>query len=323
MGYSTWSDDFYRDRAATRKRDGVDTFAYHTATASKPRDQRVVHASLDPKGVKVRESRDSREHPNSLPIGVMLDVTGSMASTPREVQAALPKLMGLVTKLTGITDQQILFGAIGDATCDQGSLQIGQFESGIEMENHLTNFWLEGGGGGSNQESYQNAMYFFARHTSTDCWEKRQKKGFLFLMGDEHPYDQVRRTEVQRLFDCALQEDIPTTDLVKELQERYHVFFLIPRRASNGSDPRLRAKWTGLLGDDHVLLVEDATVVSETIALAIGIVEKTADFSQAFSALVEAGLSESAAHQVVEPLVPLAKACGVDLTVPMPRNLSL
>jgi hypothetical protein len=280
MGTSRWSDDFYRDRVAERARTGADTFAYHTATVSAPVHERKVHASLDPKGVKIREARDSREHPESIPIGVMLDVTGSMLdvtgsmhTVPRTVQASLPKLMGLITSLTGITDQQILFGAVGDATSDQGSLQIGQFESGIEMDNDISNFWLESGGGGSNQESYQNAMYFFARHTVTDQWEKRNKKGYLFMLGDEHPYPKVRRDEIDRLIGPSLEADIPTEDIVRELKERYHVFFLIPRNTSHGRDPHLRDAWVKLLGEEYVLNIDDEGVICETIAVAVGLVE--------------------------------------------------
>jgi hypothetical protein len=34
---------------------------------------------------------------------------------------------------------------IGDATCDRAPLQIGQFESGIEINQDLAKLWLEGG----------------------------------------------------------------------------------------------------------------------------------------------------------------------------------
>ena len=68
MGYSTWS---------TR-----DWATYSTSTASKPTaaifTKRDIDSSLDPKGVLVRESRDSDFNPNSTPIIVGCDVTGSM-----------------------------------------------------------------------------------------------------------------------------------------------------------------------------------------------------------------------------------------------------
>ena len=39
-------------------------------------------------------------------------------------------------------------------------------------------------------ESYELAMYFMARHTALDCHEKRGKRGYLFIIGDEMAYPQ-------------------------------------------------------------------------------------------------------------------------------------
>ena len=65
------------------------------------------------------------------------------------------------------SDPQIMFGAIGDATCDRVPLQVGQFESDNRMDDDLGRIVLEGGGGGQMTESYELAMYFMARHTAT------------------------------------------------------------------------------------------------------------------------------------------------------------
>ena len=69
-------------------------------------------------------------------------------------------------------DPQIMFGAIGDATCDRVPLQIGQFESDNRMDDDLGRIVLEGGGGGQMTESYELAMYFMARHTALDCFDQ-------------------------------------------------------------------------------------------------------------------------------------------------------
>ena len=132
MGSSSWSHDFYAEREAVRTRKGVDAFAYHSRTVSKPRAEQTVHPQMNPLGV-TRESRDSDAHPNSVAIGVILDETGSMQDTPRIMREALPKLMGLIMS-KGVQDPQILFGAVGDETNREvASLQIGQFESGVAI----------------------------------------------------------------------------------------------------------------------------------------------------------------------------------------------
>lgn len=268
MGHSYWSNDFYAEREAERVRAGKDAFEYSKATAAKPVVERKVHPQMDPKSV-IRESRDSDSHPESIAIGVILDETGSMRTTPMTMRENLPRLMDLLVS-RGVKDPQILFGAVGDATNNEvASLQIGQFESGAEMADDLGKIFMEGAGGGTYQESYQNAIYFFARHTSIDCHEKRGRKGYLFIVGDEHPYDNVSRTEVERLMGDTLQANIPTPEIVKECQEKYEVFFVIPRGTSHYDDTELRRSWRKLLGDDHLILLDDSAGICEAIATAM------------------------------------------------------
>ena len=146
MGTTRWSDDHYRDRAKIRARTGKDAFEYDHAIRSGAVD-RAVHQKMNPRGVGFRESRDSDAHPESHAVGVLFDVTGSMQNVPRILQANLPKLMGLLIRKGYLDHPQILIGGIGDATCDVAPLQIGQFESGIEIEEDLGRLFLEGGGG--------------------------------------------------------------------------------------------------------------------------------------------------------------------------------
>src|SRR5262245_34657965 len=215
MGTTRWSDDHYRDRAKLRARTGRDAFEHDHAIRNGAVG-RAVHQNMNPRGVKFRESRDSAAHPLSHAVGVLFDVTGSMQTVPRILQANLPKLMGLLIRKGYLEHPQILIGGIGDATCDIAPLQIGQFESGIEIEEDLGKLFLESGGGGHITESYELAMYFMARHTSIDCFEKRGRRGYLFVIGDEIPYARVKRTEVAACIGDGLQADIPVEELIVE-----------------------------------------------------------------------------------------------------------
>jgi hypothetical protein len=114
MGSGYRSADVYE--TAERLRGGKSAFAYSDSGA------RTVHADLDPFDVGRRESRDSDEHPQSLAIAVLFDVTGSMGGVPRALQKKLPKLLGLLKDSRYVRDPQIMFGAIGDATCDRAPL---------------------------------------------------------------------------------------------------------------------------------------------------------------------------------------------------------
>lgn len=309
MGGTLWDDDFYKEREVVRAKTGKSAFIHNDAVKAKPRDEQHTHEKMNPLGV-TRESRDSAAHPNSIAIGVIFDVTGSMGRIPVGLQKKLPALMGTINDRHYIADPQILMGAVGDATCDRGSIQIGQFESGIEVDDDLGRMWIEEGGGGNIHESYQNAIYFFARHTSCDCWEKRGKKGYLFLMGDELPYDVVSKSEVRTLFGDTLQEDIPLQDIVREAQERWNIFFIIPMGATHARDPQIFRRWAEVLGEDHVLQLSNPDGVCETITMAIGINEGTVNIEKAQDDLSTAGSKAAHVNAAAASLNRLAEKHG-------------
>lgn len=304
MGSTRWSDDHYHDRAKLRARTGKDAFEYDQAIRNGTAD-RKVHDWMNPRGVKVRESRDSDAHPESQAIAVLFDVTGSMQTVPRILQQNLPRLMGLLIRKGYVAHPQILIGAIGDATCDSAPLQVGQFESGIEIEEDLGKLFLEGGGGGHITESYELALYFMARHTAIDCYEKRGKRGYLFVIGDEIPYQRVKRKEVSRCIGDGLQADIPVAELIAQLERTYDVYHVLPKMTSHWDNEAVHRRWVELLGQ-NVLRLEDPAGICELIASTIGIAEGKVDLEVLADDLNEAGTSRSVAIAVSKALVSVA-----------------
>lgn len=304
MGSGRWSTDTYTASAAYRAATGADPFDYdHRLRTSRPRHEWTAHPTLEPHGVTVREARDSDEHPTSVPIAVLFDVTGSMGLVPRRLQQKLPQLFGLLQRKGYVEHPQIMFGAIGDATCDQVPLQIGQFESDNRMDEQLGNILIEGGGGGQKTESYELAAYFMARHTALDSLEQRGKRGYLFIIGDETNYPYVyargantpatgwgtlRRRGVAEVIGDHLQEDIPTPAIYAELERKFDVYFILPAAASYGGDPEVLQHWRDLLGQ-NVIELDDLDAVCETIALVIGIGEDAIDLDQGLDDLDDIG----------------------------------
>jgi hypothetical protein len=319
MGSSYWSDDFYRDREAHRAATGASAFAYTDFLRSVAHSARNAHPKMNPFNVRVRESRDSAAHPNSRAIAVLFDVTGSMGSIPILLQKKLSQLMALLIRKRYVDDPQILFGAIGDATCDRAPLQIGQFESGIEMDDDLGRMYLEGGGGGQQTESYELAAYFMARHTSIDCFEKRSQKGYLFIIGDEAPYPAVKRRQIEALIGDDLQSDIPTRAIFEELREKFETFYLIPNGASNSSDARIRHTWQSILGQ-NVLQLEDPAAVCETIALTIGLSEGKVDLAAGIDDLRDVGVAAPIARTVSRAMTFLANRRIIPRLLPSNRH---
>lgn len=247
--------------------------------------QSACHALMSPQGLKVRESRDSVDHPNSLGVVFALDVTGSMGDIPELLaRQELPTFMKLLTAC-GVADPQLMFMAIGDATSDRAALQVGQFESTAElMDQWLTWSYLEGGGGGSGSESYELAFYVLAQHTDLDCFAKRKKRGYLFMTGDELPYPAVSRHQIEALIGEKLDDDIPIEEVIAAAAETYHLFFLIPDLARRRN---CEARWRELLGD-HVICMESAQDACAVAAAIVGLTERAlpdiASLAQIFKA---------------------------------------
>ncbi len=233
--------------------------------------QRQCHALMNPKGLKVRECRDSANHPDSLGIAFALDVTGSMGDIPYLLATKeLPNFMKLLTAC-GVAHPQLMFMAIGDANSDQAPLQVGQFESTAElMDQWLTWSYLEGHGGGTGEESYDLAFYIAAQHTDMDNWVKRKKKGYLFLTGDENPYPAVSRHHIDTLVGEKLDEDIPIEEVIAAATETYNIFFLIPDLVRR---KRCEKRWRELLGN-HTICMESPADACAVAAAIVGLTEK-------------------------------------------------
>jgi hypothetical protein len=281
MGSGIWSTDVYDAADRYRRTTGKSAFAYSDSGA------RTVHPALDPRDA-YRESRDSAEHPRSTAITVLFDVTGSMRTVPQVLQRKLPQLLGLLQRKGYVTDPQLMFGAIGDATCDRVPLQVGQFESDNRMDDDLGRIVLEGGGGGQRTESYELALYFMARHTSIDCLEKRGRRGYLFVIGDEMAYDRVKAGEVRRVIGDRLGEDVPLRSIVAEVQRSYDFYYLLPAGSSYAGDRGMLAHWRDLIGQ-NVLEIDDLDAVCETIALTVGLGEQAVDLDTGLRDLADVG----------------------------------
>ena len=266
--------------------------------------QAKCHPLMNPKGVRLRESRDGADHPESLGIVFALDVTGSMGEIPKIMATQqLPVFMKTLVDCQ-ISDPQLLFMAVGDAVSDNAPLQVGQFESTAElMDQWLTWSYLEGGGGGTGQESYELGLYFLAMHSEMDCMTKRKKRGYLFMTGDEVPYPTLSRHVVDTVVGDRLDEDLSCEEIVAELQKTFIPFFIIPDRARA---KRCERRWRDLLGD-HVLCLESAIDVCFVAAGAMLLSEgRVSNIKELTTILNKAGMPPSRKNHVVRSLTPFA-----------------
>lgn len=279
MGGGSWTRDAYVNYAST------------TISGKKTSEvfrSRSVASGWNVKDVLIRESRDSEEHPNSVPIVIGLDVTGSMGIIPDNlVRDGLPRLMDMLMNPNSsavpiVSDPQVMCVGIGDVRYDSSPIQASQFESDVRIVKQLTELFIEKGGGGNQTESYDVAWLFAGGYTATDAWDKRQKKGYCFTVGDELP-PTVNDTNTgvsleKRLIErhlTGIQVDMTAEAALSLAQEKYAVFHLVIEQGRGmdhiGRD-RVISEWKELLGNNAVL-VNDYTKLPEVISSVIRVCE--------------------------------------------------
>lgn len=252
---------------------------------------------MNPYRVSVRESRDSEHHPRSVPIIVAFDVTASMGHIPtRFAKESLGRLMRQLVEHGWVTDPQILFGAVGDAVSDRAPLQIGQFESGLEMDLWLTRIWLESGGG-DLAESYLLVHWFAAHHTATDAWDKRQKKGYLFTIGDA-PNKSLTPHHVRRVFGYAPTAPTEDSSVIASAQARWNVFHILVANSGGMPTSAVVDPWKELLGKGLLVLDKDAAI-NELVGAALGLCEHHLTVAEAERLLLNAGVDAALAAESV------------------------
>lgn len=237
------------DPIASRSRS---TTYYQTMSREEVFKQRKIDLEMDPKKITIRESRDSEEHPESFPIIIALDETGSMGHIPELIiKNVLPDIMESILN-AGVKDPQVMFMGIGDCCfIEEAPLQVGQFESSDELiEKWLTKVYLEGKGGGNRHESYPLAWYFADRHIVTDAWEKRQQKGVLITIGDESCQKILLKEQLSKYLNDNVEEDIVSSKLLECVRERWNVFHI---HCNGGSYRASQTNWEKLLGTGLVV----------------------------------------------------------------------
>lgn len=214
MGGGSWTSSNWDSYSSTIKGKTVDAIY-----------SKKVKDDFLPKNIIKRESRVSEEHPNPTSIIIGLDVTGSMNDV---LDTVVKKLNVIVEKAYSeniITDPQIMFSAIGDHVVDDYPLQVTQFESDIRIAEQLKELFFEKGGGGNNFESYPLIWHFANKYTEIDSL-KKNKKGFIFTIGDDGCPDKLNKEFINRYFKDSVGEDISVKHMLNEVAEKYEVFHI-------------------------------------------------------------------------------------------------
>lgn len=188
--------------------------------------RRSCDPKFDPRYIGTRECFDSEDHPNSTPIVVGLDVTGSMGYLA--VKVATEALNELIMKLystDSIEDPALMCAAYGDHL-DASPLQVTQFESDIRIAEQLLELYFENRGQG--QVVPTCLWHFLANRTNIDAIKKRNQKGFVFTIGDQAT---IRHTPSPAVTIQAVTGDqshvASPEDVLKKVEKKFHAFHIM------------------------------------------------------------------------------------------------
>ena len=248
MGAGNWTAQSFHDSVKSRGFSSVDDMAF--ADVRSVYKASTLSPALNPYRV-VRECRDSEEHPNTTPIIIALDVTGSMGSAATMCAAKLNETIEALYKSND--DVQIMTMGIGDIEYDNIPLQATQFESDIRIFEQMNALVFEGGGGGNGYESYAAAWYFALHNTDLDAYNKRGKKGVLITLGDECPGEWLRADMLKKYLGCEAAKDMRVEDVYKAASEKFDIYHISISNDSSYHYYKRQAdhEWQSLLGDHY------------------------------------------------------------------------
>lgn len=280
MGCGSWTSDSFKSYSKSVGRSvskaGVIDSDYSNQEMFKARH---LDSALDPKNV-IRECCDSEEHPNTLPVILALDITGSMGDAAVEVAK---KLNIIMTKLyEKISDVEFMVMGIGDLAYDDYPIQASQFESDIRIAEQLDKIYFEFGGGGNSYESYTSAWYFGSRHTKLDCLD-RGRKGIIITMGDEelNPYLPLNGSScgLSKATGDNLQADIETKDLYEEVSEKFNVYHLNVEHGYRRMHESIERSFKMYLDDNHFKTVNMDNIADTIVDIIVSEAENNTTVS--------------------------------------------
>lgn len=258
MGYGRWNANDW-DNYTTKNTKGKTTAQIFNASSMKK--------ELSPLNIAPRESRDSTQNPNSTPIILALDVTGSMGIIADTLaREGLGALVEEILNRKPVSDPHIMVMGVGDAEYDRAPLQVSQFEPDIRIAEQLKDIFLERGGGGNRSESYNLPWYFAANKTEIDS-VKQGRKGILFTFGDEECPPVLKAEHVKQFLGETIQGDIKTEDLLKMVSQKYDVFHVVIEEGNYArQEPkRVYDSWNKVLPKGHVIPVKDYKKLPEVL----------------------------------------------------------
>lgn len=262
MGSGSYSDKDWKDFSTSR--------GYHDpkTTTGHIYSRRGLDEELDPKKFTIRESVDSADNPESTPIIIGQDVTGSMSPVlDAMARQGMKTVCEEIYNRKPVTDPHVCTLGIGDVEVDHAPFQATQFEADVRIFKQLEKLYLEQGGGGNDFESYILAWYFAKYRTKTDSFSKRGRKGFIFTIGDEEITRRITGEQFREFLGGEEMRTMTAQELFDVVFPEWNVFHVIVEQGSHASRyyDLVKKSWEDVIGVQRVISLGDHTKIGEVI----------------------------------------------------------
>jgi hypothetical protein len=211
----------------------------------------------------------------------------------------MPMFYGQIMIHEYLTDPAISFCAIGDALTDNAPLQVTQFQQGRDIDNSLSNIYLEGSGGGNMHESYELAAYFYLKHVEL----KNIEIPFFFVTGDEAYWDHPKTKYIDNVLGVKLTTETLDSKLVwLELMTKYNVFHIKKEYHDEKKAITIRKQWEETIGEERVLTITNPKACVDVVLGAIAITSGARTLEAYLDDMKERGQTDDRIKEVFQAL---------------------
>jgi len=267
-------------------------------------------------GTKETDSKRDISTDSPNPIAIAIDVTGSMGDAAFLCWDKMPLLFGQLA-MHYADEPEVSFCAVGDAVAgDSWPLQVCDFSAGDELDEELQKIYVEHGGGGGVQETYETAAYYYLNKSELTSGEK----GILFLIGDEAPYPNIKPRILKSLFGKTSELEVTSKDVFKELREKYEVVLIQIPYYHKETAKEVNRRWSKYLPKSRILPLTHAKALIDVILGATAMLNEKRTRDEYLEDLLglngirEEGQTQDRIQEVRKALAPLSKEFNKDGT---------
>lgn len=244
----------YYDRDVSDRSDR--TSRGYTRRADKVMSRKEGDPLLSPMSRKIKTDCKS-------PVVFILDVTGSMGALPKILYDKWPNIVGQIMQNGYLEDPEVSLAAVGDTISDLAPIQVCDFSSLQNLDKWLKRIWIERGGGGNSEESYEMAAWYYANR----CDMIDPENPILIITGDQRFYEEIDPKSIRVRFIPSYTRTgrFSSKEVFRDLIKAFKGNVFHVHRRHKGDDTAIVAQWAYALGQDRVITFPEDLAIGDII----------------------------------------------------------